>query len=97
MSGHLKLRIGLAAGAALVVFCGAASADPQNIKKNHAPAPQPEQGAPPSVRYIHCAMVVGDSPCSLDPAMRQLDGLPPDDNTPRVAPVPDQPSFMPAR
>jgi hypothetical protein len=80
-----------------IAFCSLASADPLNTKRNRAPAPQPEQAAPPPFHYIHCAMVVGDSPCAMDPAMRQLDGLPPDDNTPRLVPVPDQPSFMPAR
>ena len=94
------LRKFLAAAAVASVFVftlsTTASADPLTAKKK-APAPQPEQVAPPPVHYIHCAMVVGDSPCAMDPAMRQLNGLTPDDNTPRLMPPPDPPAFMPAR
>jgi hypothetical protein len=77
----------------LIALGGAwAGATPQT-KKDHVPK-APLKVEPPPVHYIKCAMGLGDSPCSPDPAMRRLNG------DPRIEPpdgAPDESDFSPAR
>ncbi len=81
-----------AASILVLILFAAVYADPLSAKKNHTP----QQDEPLRFQNIHCAAVLGNSPCSLDPAMRQLEGLPPQE-PPRLVPMPDPSVFMPAR
>ena len=65
---------GLAALVVAMTLCGAAAAAPQHSRKGQTHEPPVQQSAPPSVRYIHCAMELDAGPCGLDPAMQRLNG-----------------------
>ena len=93
----LKRLAGLKRRAALIVamaLCGAAAA-PLDAKEGQADKLPVQNSMPPKVRYIHCAMELGEEPCGLDPAMRRLNPEPPDN--PHFAPPFDQPDFAPGR
>lgn len=76
---------GLAALVIVMALCGAAAAAPLHAKKGHAHKP-PVQKLVPPVRYIHCAMELGDGPCGLDPAMQRMRDEPPE-RAHRAAPL----------
>jgi hypothetical protein len=90
-----RLRQGLQGLAAVLVamaLYGATGAAPLHAQKRYARKPPVQQLLPP-VRYIHCAMELGEEPCGLDPAMQRLRGEPPD--RARRAPPFDQPDSSP--
>lgn len=101
MQGELAMRDrlsprlqGLATLVVAMALCGAAAAAPLHEKKLHVRRPPMQKPAPP-VRYIHCAMELGEGPCGIDPAMQRLRGEPPM-RVPRALPF-DQPDFSPGR
>lgn len=90
MSDRIKQRgAAIVAAVLLTALAGAAAADPMSAKNNHG-RNAPPSPANPRFQYIHCATVLGSNPCAFDPAMRQLNGEPPDD-APQFVPEPAAP------
>jgi hypothetical protein len=94
MSDRFKPRaMAIAAAAFLLALGGVCAAATLHPQKDHLPK-APLKAEPPPVHFIRCATVLGDSPCSPDPAMQRLNG------EPRIEgpyAVPDGPDFSPAR
>jgi hypothetical protein len=84
----------IAAVALLLAFGGAYAGETLHPNKDQAPKAEPFDIAPPPFHLIHCADVLGNSPCAPDPAMQRLNGSPLREQS--VPPLVD-PHFAPAR
>jgi hypothetical protein len=87
--------LGLVALVVAMAFYDAAASAQLHAKKGPAHKPPPQQAAPPTVRYIRCAMELGEGPCGRDPAMQRLNAELPE--SVRPAPSFDQRYFAPER
>jgi hypothetical protein len=84
----------IAAVALLLAFGSAYAGETLHPNKDQAPKAEPFDVAPPLFHLIHCADVLGNSPCAPDPAMQRPSGSPRREQS--VSPLVD-PRFTPAR